>query len=780
MYRGYCNTKQLILPDPTINLQRVVDNGYKLQGVPPNSGQTVGYNGSNVVWVDSVSSVPNLQEVLDEGHTATDVPIQLNGPNTADAFTVMEHDIFKIDNQSGYTNEMTALKNELKQGTNTNNLTATTQTIQNTTGDTNISTAIQNELKQGTNTNNLTATTHTIQNSTGGTNISTAIRQTIQNNAGDTNISEAGQNRLQQDLKTNISNATTILISDSGNTNTITATSNTIYKPTALNTCTAENQTFSISGFYNEIKADKQTFANSTATITNELTASTQTLKNGVNDTNVSNATSITIKDNSSNHNSTYKYNEVKINGTSTFTATPTDITIVNGIKSIAISNGDTTPPRIQINNMFVCPEFSYYVKGDTIIDDYSAQSPCKITYCHNGKTFPYALSPNTSLFPSSISVTAMYDFNGTLVIGTETGECYRWNGSSFEQFAKFDTGPITSFTTTKDTYLLIGGKFTSLISHPLINCSNIALCDSGLTVVQISGSDGFNAKVNCLKQCDTYPNLIFVGGEFSQFNPSSSAPFFGILDFSPSPTTPAFKPLGNFSGGSTGGFDGFVNTISNTGNTVFIGGSFTQARGSDGIQYDYKNGTIWQCNSDGTNANTPPFTEINGSTGISNNVVCSDYDTTNLTFCIGLLSNSTSSNVSLSGVLTTGTSLQNPVRTIYTYSGIVYFGDGVNVYSGETVIGPSSTIGVQGISYVPHLSQVGFGINTSGNIGFNYLTPSTAIVCQLPTGTFFYQGSSNSATAIQLNNAGSWFYLLWDGTKYQILNNQYYDITLI
>ena len=65
--RGYCNyNKPPILPDTTTNLQRVVDNGYKLQGDLPLTNEVMGFNGTNVVWGNFGSGgAQSLQDVID-------------------------------------------------------------------------------------------------------------------------------------------------------------------------------------------------------------------------------------------------------------------------------------------------------------------------------------------------------------------------------------------------------------------------------------------------------------------------------------------------------------------------------------------------------------------------------------------------------------------------------------------------------------------------------------------------------------------------------------------
>jgi len=78
--RGYCcNSPQTILPPPT-TLQRVVNNGDSLQGQHPTEGQTMGFDGNNVIWGVFKGTIPTLQEVLTAGHTSNQ-PVRFNYDN---------------------------------------------------------------------------------------------------------------------------------------------------------------------------------------------------------------------------------------------------------------------------------------------------------------------------------------------------------------------------------------------------------------------------------------------------------------------------------------------------------------------------------------------------------------------------------------------------------------------------------------------------------------------------------------------------------------------------
>jgi hypothetical protein len=77
--RGYCNsTKPVPIVNP-VTLQIVVDNDDSLQGAHPTEGQTMGFDGTNVVWGDfGGGTTPSLQQVMNVGSTATvSTPIEL-------------------------------------------------------------------------------------------------------------------------------------------------------------------------------------------------------------------------------------------------------------------------------------------------------------------------------------------------------------------------------------------------------------------------------------------------------------------------------------------------------------------------------------------------------------------------------------------------------------------------------------------------------------------------------------------------------------------------------
>lgn len=173
---SYCYPRQTTC-DP-VNLQKAVNNGYRLLGALPAQGDVIGFDNGNVVWTTYGSIKPDLQHVLEQGHVATDKFIQLNGPNISDPSTTLEPEkITMVD--SSYTNEMTAIEQKLthlpytniskadsqrleRLTVGTNELTATDQTLQNAAGNTNV---IQAESIKLTNsgTNEIKATEQTLE-----------------------------------------------------------------------------------------------------------------------------------------------------------------------------------------------------------------------------------------------------------------------------------------------------------------------------------------------------------------------------------------------------------------------------------------------------------------------------------------------------------------------------------------------------------------------------------------------------------------------------------------
>ena len=508
---------------------------------------------------------------------------------------------------------------------------------------------------------------------------------------------------------------------------------------------------------------------------TNELTATNQTFTDVSNNTTVLNATSITI------------------DGTGTFIATSNDITIENGTNSIVISNGATNSLGIRINGNIICPEYAYFLTHTpSIIPTISSSTPFKITFYNNGVDILDNFVQNPNLFTSSFKTTAIYDYLGSLVVGTEAGECFYWSGSAWNKFADFN-GPITSFAKS-NTYLYIGGDFTSQDHTPSFPCNNIAVSSSGWNcsaVTNNGGALGFNDKVNCLTESYSYTNLLFVGGDFTS---DGSVAFyrFAILDTTASFNNPYFRSI-DFSHGPSGGFDGPVNTISSYSNYVFIGGAFLTATayplgGSEVDNYPY--GVLWQHDTAGNSYTTPAFLNIGGSTGISKEVTCSYFNSGNARFCIGFNGLSATFNnyleffYSSPGTLLSSFSPSSEITSIYVnYEDVwsVYFADiSGNVYRNGILFGDSSTRGNQAITRSSQFSKTCFATTLdTTNYGFYiWSLPNNIIYCNFSsppsTTSILYNGAPTNVTGVTMSQKGSYFSMYWDGANYQYSNQNY------
>ena len=511
---------------------------------------------------------------------------------------------------------------------------------------------------------------------------------------------------------------------------------------------------------------------------TNELTATNQTFTDVSNNTTVLNATSITI------------------DGIGIFSATSKDITIENGTNSIVISNGSGTKSLgIRINGNIICPEYAYFLTHTpSVIPTISSATPFKITFYNNGVDILDNFVQNPNLFTSSFKTTAIYDYSGYLVVGTEAGECFYWSGSAWNKFADFN-GPITSFAkSTFNNYLYIGGSFTSQDYGTVFFCNNIAVCSSGWNCFAVTNSNtgalGLNGKVNCLTESYSYTNLLFVGGDFTS---DGSVAFyrFAILDFNSALyNNPYFRSI-DFSHGPSGGFDGPVNTISSYSNYVFIGGAFTTATayplgGSEVDNYPY--GVLWQHDTAGNSSTTPAFLNIGGSTGISKEVTCSYFNPGNSRFCLGFNGLSATFNnyleffYSSPGTLLSSFSPSSEITSIYvnydgTYS--VYFADiDGNVYRNGVLFGDSSTRGNQAITLSSQFSKICFATTLdTTDYGFYIWSLSNNIIyCNFPSPpiSILYNGAPTNVTGITMSQKGSYFSMYWDGANYQYSNQNY------
>ena len=509
----------------------------------------------------------------------------------------------------------------------------------------------------------------------------------------------------------------------------------------------------------------------------NELTANNQTFTDISNNTTVLNATSITI------------------DGIGIFSATSNDITIENGTNSIVISNGATNSLGIRINGNIICPEYAYFLTHTpSVIPTISSSTPFKITFYNNGVDILDNFVQNPNLFTASIKTTAIYEYSGYLVVGTEVGECFYWSGSAWNKFAEFN-GPITSFAkSTFNNYLYIGGSFTSQDSGTIFACNNIAVCSSSWICFAVTNSNtgalGFNGKVNCLTESYSYTNLLFVGGEFTT-NGSVAFYRFAILDFNSAFfNNPYFRSI-DWSYGPSGGFDGPVNTISSYSNYVFIGGAFSTATAyplSSVPEVDnYPYGVLWQSDSAGNSYTTPAFSSIGGSTGISKEVTCSYFNPGNSRFCIGFNGLSVTFNNYLEFVYDTPNTLlssfspSSEITSIYVNYDViwsVYFADiSGNVYRNGVLFGDSSTRGNQAITSSSQFSKICFATTLDNtNYGFYIWSLSNNIIyCNFPSITsILYNGAPTNATGITMAQKGSYFSMYWDGSNYQYSNQNY------
>jgi hypothetical protein len=213
---SYCYPRQTTC-DP-VNLQKAVNNGYRLLGALPTQGDVIGFDNGNVVWTNA-SINPDLQAVLEAGHVATNKFIQLNGPNISDPSTTLEPEkITMVD--SIFTNEMSAIEQKLTHLPFTNISKADSQRLESSVG-TNELTATEQTLQNTVGTNVIQA--ESIKLTNGGTNEIKATEQTLESGSNKNKIT-ASEERISSNITTYFS-ATPTSITLANPTDTIGITS---------------------------------------------------------------------------------------------------------------------------------------------------------------------------------------------------------------------------------------------------------------------------------------------------------------------------------------------------------------------------------------------------------------------------------------------------------------------------------------------------------------------------------------------------------------------------
>jgi hypothetical protein len=438
-----------ILPDPTINLQRVIDNGDRLQGLKPSSGQLLTFNG-NLVWNDVPLTIPTLQEVLEQGYNAT-IPIELDSSDNV-----------VIDN------------------------------------DDLLFTAING-------TSKLSATEKDFFSST--TSISTAETQTFTDNSN-TLVLTAENQTFTTDDYTNVYTATSFQLTSTG-TNLITAT----------------EQLINDNG-------------------THLMTASEQTISNSTN--------------------------------TSSYSATPTQVTLTNGTDSVVLK-----PLSIEISSINVPAEFVGFYDDTTGNVPTISLNEHKITLTNKGvpvnKYFiPFEDYETNAVFPTDEVVNCMARHLNTIWFGCNS-KLYEWNGT-MSLVATFN-GPIYCLTFNHyNDKLYIGGDFTTFTTTTTTTANRVAIYDG--TVQPIFWDSTLEEGLNGVCRTICFPPITYLGKNWAWFGGdfthtsglTTILNYLGCVDVDTNKISEIFN-----NGSSPVGFDGPVRCISNNElNNTMITGDFS------------------------------------------------------------------------------------------------------------------------------------------------------------------------------------------------------------
>jgi hypothetical protein len=240
----------------------------------------------------------------------------------------------------------------------------------------------------------------------------------------------------------------------------------------------------------------------------------------------------------------------------------------ISGVPDIATPNG-LPYGKIDVN-YYNTPAVNYPL---------IAPSPNTRATLFNTGGLPTTIDPYTNgFYPSTWgSATASANFNSSTYVGTDNGLLY---GSSdgvtwFQVNVIFD-GKINALKEFNG-FLYIVGEFNTE-TNTSTTCNGIAKIDGSNVFYQITwtnvGGNGFNAKVRCLET--TASGYLYIGGDFTNTDTSSQGlNYIGIVDSGDN-----LYCMDASSGTSSGyGFDNFVLFIKENAtapNVLIIGGDFS------------------------------------------------------------------------------------------------------------------------------------------------------------------------------------------------------------
>lgn len=205
-------------------------------------------------------------------------------------------------------------------------------------------------------------------------------------------------------------------------------------------------------------------------------------------------------------------------------------------------------------------------------------------------------IDPLVGNFPSTWgAITASAIFGGYTYVGTDNGLIYYSSDGATWFQVNVDFDGIIRGLKEFNGYLYIVGEFNAETVSALA-CNGIAKIDSSNNFYQITwtnvGGNGFNAKVKCLETSAS--GYLYIGGDFSNTNLGSlSMNYIAIVD-----TVDNLYCMDNSSG--TGyGFDNpvyFIKENASAPNVLIIGGDFSNVSTSLG-NFSVSRNAIWTTN---------------------------------------------------------------------------------------------------------------------------------------------------------------------------------------
>ncbi len=200
-----------------------------------------------------------------------------------------------------------------------------------------------------------------------------------------------------------------------------------------------------------------------------------------------------------------------------------------------------------------------------------TADSFQKLTITASGGTsqsYTYSISSGTAAIDSSSGIYSPSSARGIQLVQVTDSQRTSTAQASIYQIPVWADGTVNAaLIVGNDIYL--GGTFTSFGRAPTPRFAALDSSTGNITALGCSLQENFNGAVNVVLKADT---AIFVGGAFTKYK-NLDAYYLAKLDAN-CDLDQTFTQSG-----SNGGFDSSVSALAVSGNSIYVGGAFTQYR---------------------------------------------------------------------------------------------------------------------------------------------------------------------------------------------------------